>query len=300
MASSEKKRLKEWEKFAKETDKLFSNIEKDRARKFKGLPDRLVNVLFTVIASAAVIFFTYFDVAFINISEFSNSLFTGEGFSSSAGSWGIIAGVLGLSSGVSMNKVRMPKFLKKVTSRPGLIASVAVLIALPGAVESEAITYTNMLLIAFGFIFYSCLSSRSNMYNLSLVKTEKKAANKLENVKKLISAQLSGQTSKDNPTGDFMKIAKKLSGSKKSANRTSNLFLVLMAMVITLVWAYLIKTMDVTLVSSVAVIALITVLEVVEAFKGPNAKNTAIDEKISTESVSSIFSQIQQLMVPQA
>ena len=296
MASSEKKRLKEWQEFTKKADKIFENVEKDRARRFVGLPDRLLNVLFTVIASALVLFFTYFKVGFVDIVGLSESLFTGEGFSSSAGSWGIIAGVLGLSTGVSANRVKLPKFLKKLTVRPGLIASVAVLIALPDAVEAGTLTEINMILIAFGAMFYSCFASRSDMYNINLERNEKKIANRLENVKKLVMAQISGQGAESDTSSEFIKVAKQMSGNKSSARRMADAWIFAMALLITAAWAFLITIVDVKLVSSIAVILFVAVMEIIEAFQGPSTKDASVDQRISKDGVSNVFAQLQQLM----
>ena len=293
MASSEKKKLKEWEKFAKETDKFISDFNEQRARTFKGLPDRLLNVLVTVVTTALILAASYLDFANFLIDIFPTNLFTAtEGVLDTVKNWGIILAVLAGSTALSTTKMKLPKFVKTITSRAGLVASVAVLISLPGYVADGKISREIMIVVAFGFVLYSCFASRSNMTNLSIGKVGTLAGIKIRGVKDLINAYSEGKDNIEDIKKEFQEAKKKLSSNTGS---TSNLAILFWALIITTAWMICIEFMSVELVSAIAVLALTTVLELIEAFKGPSDKQTA-DATVSKDDISSLYSQIKSLM----
>ena len=295
MTSAEKKQRKEWEKFAKETDKFLGKYEEQRARTFKGLPDRLVNVLITVVTTALILAASYLDFANFLIDIVPTNLFTSSGGAlETVKNWGIILAVLAGSTVFSTNKMKLPKFVKTITSRAGLVASVAVLISLPTYVEEGKMSRELMIAAAFGFIFYSCFASRSNMTNISLGKSGLLAGSKINGVKNLINAYREGKSNLKDIQKEFKQVEKKLSAN---AGGTSNLVIVFWAIVITTGWMVCIEFMSVELVSAIAVLALTTVLELVEAFKGPSEKQTAdTTTTVSKDEISSLYSQIKGLL----
>ena len=295
MTSAEKKQQKEWEKFAKETDKFISDFKEQRARTFKGLPDRLVNVLVTVVTTALILAASYLDFANFLIDIFPTNLFTTtNGVFDTAKNWGIIGAVLVGSTVLSTNKSRLPKFVKTITCRAGLVASVAVLISLPTYVEEGKMSRELMIAAAFGFILYSCFSSRSNMTNLSLGKSGLLAGTKIKGVKNLINAYREGKNNLAEIKKEFQDAEKKLSAN---AGGTSNLAILLWAIIITTGWMVCIEFMSVELVSAIAVLALTTALELIEAFKGPSENQTAgTTTTVSKEEMSSLYSQIKSLI----
>lgn len=293
MASSEKKKLKEWEKFAKETDKFISDFKEQRARTFKGLPDRLLNVLVTVVTTSLILAASYLDFANFLIDIFPTNLFTAtEGVLDTVKNWGIILAVLAGSTALSTTKMKLPKFVKTITSRAGLVASVAVLISLPGYVADGKISREIMIVVAFGFVLYSCFASRSNMTNLYIGKVGSLAGIKIRGVKDLINAYSEGKDNIEDIKKEFQEAKKKLSSNTGS---TSNLAILFWALIITTAWMICIEFMSVELVSAIAVLALTTVLELIEAFKGPSDKQTA-DATVSKDDISSLYSQIKSLM----
>lgn len=293
MASNAKKQRKEWEKFAKETDKFLSAYEERKARTFKGLPDRLVNVLITAVTTALILAASFTDFASFLVDIFPTDLFTtSNGAIETVKSWGIILAVLAGSAVLSTNKMKLPKFVKTLTSRAGLVASVAVLMELPGYVEDGKMSRELMLLAAFAFILYSCFSSRSNMTNLSLGKVGLSTGVKIKGIQDLINAYQTGKNNLSTIQKEFKKAEKQLSGNVGS---TSNLVIFLWAMIITTAWVICIGFMSVELVSAIAVLALTTVLELVEAFKGPSEKNIEA-ASISKNEMASLYDQIKGLL----
>ena len=293
MASNEKKQRKEWEKFAKQTDKFLGEYEERKARTFKGLPDRIVNVVITVVTTAFILAASYLDFANFLIDIVPTELFTVKnGVLDTVKNWGIILAVLAGSTVLSTNAMKLPKFIKTITSRAGLVASVAVLISLPGYVEGGVMNRPVMLVVAFGFILYSCFSSRSNMTNLSLGKVGLNAGVKIKGIQDLINAYQTGKNNLSTIQKEFKKAEKQLSGNVGS---TSNLVIFLWAMIITTAWVICIGFMSVELVSAIAVLALTTVLELVEAFKGPSEKNIEA-ASISKNEMASLYDQIKGLL----
>lgn len=296
MASNEKKQRKEWEKFAKQTDKFLGEYEERKARTFKGLPDRIVNVVITVVTTAFILAASYLDFANFLIDIVPTELFTVKnGVLDTVKNWGIILAVLAGSTVLSTNAMKLPKFIKTITSRAGLVASVAVLISLPGYVEGGVMNRPVMLVVAFGFILYSCFSSRSNMTNLSLGKASLSAGAKIKGLKDLVSAYTKGKGNLKKIKKEFKKAQKKLSGS----GSTSNLVIILWSLVITILWVYGIEFLSIELVSSVAVLALTTVLELVEAFKGPSEKNN-VTETVGKNEITSIYNEIKNFAMRKA
>jgi Flp pilus assembly protein TadB len=130
------------------------------------------------------------------------------------------------------------------------------------------------------------------MTNLSLGKAGLTAGIKIKNVKNLINAYREGKNNLADIKKEFKAVEKKLSAN---AGGTSNLVIILWALIITTAWMVCIEFMSVELVSAIAVLALTTVLELVEAFKGPSEKN--VEEKsISKNEISSLYNQIKGLI----
>ena len=296
MASNEKKQWKEWEKFAKQTDKFLSDYQERKARTFKGLPDRIVNVIITVVTTAFILAASYLDFANFIIDIFPTDLFTAtNGVLDTVKNWGIILAVLAGSTVLSTNAMKLPKFIKTITSRAGLVASVAVLISLPGYVADGKMSREIMIAAAFGFILYSCFASRSNMTNLSIGKAGLTAGIKIKGVKDLISAYRAGKNNLEDIKKGFKEAEKKLSAN---AGGTSNLVILLWALIITTAWMICIEFMSVELVSAIAVLALTTVLELVEAFKGPSDKKTV--DTVTKGEISALYSEIKNLVTQTA
>ena len=299
MAQSSKKQDKMQRHLSKQAENMFSGLEKLSARKFTGFLDRFFNVVFSVAASAGVVIFSLFGIPNLDLNNLATNLFVAaDGLLSSLGSWGTILAVFVLSTFFSKGSIKIPKFLKKLTVRPGLAASSAVLVSLPVALESNTISKGNMILIAFVLIFYSCFASRSNIYNLSLNKATLSLDGKLDSVGQLISGNTVDIAGAERTMKQFVKMAKGVSSTSSKASRNSNIFIFVASALITAAWTYFINVYSVEIVSSVAVLSLTTVMEIIEAFKGPNVKDNTVD--ISKERVTAIYNQVQRMLATTA
>ena len=301
-----KSRVSELEKAVKKHEKIQREVESKtrevrrglkrlHAREFVGVPDRILNAIFSILASSLVVLFALFGTQFvgIDVDTLADKFFSvADGVMDTVGTWGIVAIIFTFSSWLSRSSFKLPKFLKKITVRPGLALSATLLCTLPVARNNGTISTVIMMILAFGLIFYSCFASRSNLYHLFINRSAISLDKNLDG----IDGMLGKDTIDAAKAGDALKTFEKMTNniSEKSTNAAllSNVTITCSAVAITAAWGYcaINGILAVDVLSAAAVLSLTTLMELIEAFKGPSTKNEIVD--ISEDRITKLYNDL--------
>ena len=275
-------------KLEKCSSKMYDALDNIEVRKFSGKLDRIVNAILSVVSTAAIVLLTFYNIELLNIANWIDGLFgTVVGTIENAKSWGILIGGLFLSTYISRGKVKLFKWLKKITVRPGLTIIIMVMCEIPNAVANNVLSQEVMYLVVFGCILYSCFAARASLYNV-FISSGAKGLNKGMNV---LAQESVNNGTDSNADKNFAKMWKNLFaniiGANGSAAKKATTLLVVLAIAFTVAWIYLSPIYSTKVISIILVLSLVTIFELVEAFSVISTKDDTID--ISTQRVQKLY-----------
>ena len=295
LAKAEKKQEKIQREVDAKTKELRRGLKRLQAREYVGIPDRLLNFFFSILSSVAVVLFALFGTQFIglDIDTLADKFFSvADGVMDTIGTWGVVAIIFTFSSWLSRSSFKLPKFLKKITVRPGLALSVTLLSTLPVARNNGTISTVIMMILAFGLIFYSCFASRSNLYHLFINRSAISLDKNLDGIDGMLGKDTLDAAKAGNALKTFEKMTNTISDKSTNAAILSNVTITCAAVAITAAWGYcaINGILTVEVLSAASVLSLTTLMEWIEAFKGPSTKSDIVD--ISEDRITKLYNEL--------